>query len=86
VVPTRDLVDDAVTTTTTAAIVLGVVDHRLQVGGNADPVVHHPTLRELLRHHAAPASVVGSGGSGGSGGLVASSTASTTFQLEGTQP
>ena len=70
-----DLVYDAVTTT--AATVLGVAGHRLEVGGNADLVVHHHTaLREVLSHHAAPAYVVASGR------VVASSTSSTTFHLE----
>ena len=77
-----DLVYDGVTTT--AARVLGVTGHRLEVGGNADLVVHHhPTLREVVGHHAAPAYVVASGR------LVASTTSSTTFHLahlEGTQP
>jgi cytosine deaminase len=67
-----DLVYDAVSTT--AATVLGVGDHRLEVGGSADLVVHHhPSLREVLAHHAAPAHVVASGR------LVASSTSTTTF-------
>jgi cytosine deaminase len=70
-----DLVYDAVTTT--AATVLGVAGHRLEVGGNADLVVHHhATLREALAHHAAPAYVVASGR------LVASSASSTTFHLD----
>lgn len=69
-----DLVYDAVTTT--AARVLGVTGHLLEVGGNADLVVHHhPTLREVLVHHEAPAYVVASGR------LVAESTRSTTFHL-----
>ena len=74
--PGIDLVYDAVTTT--AAGVLGVDGHRLEVGGNADLVVHHhATLREVLAHHAAPAYVVASGR------LVASSTTSaTTFHLD----
>ena len=47
--------------------------------GKADLVVHrHPTLREVVAHHDAPAHVVASGR------LVASSTQSTTFHLEGT--
>ena len=55
----------------------GVVGHRLEVGGNADLVVHHrDSLREVLGHHEAPAYVVASGR------LVASSTSSTTFHLE----
>ncbi len=71
-----DLVYDAVTTT--AARVLGVDGHRLEVGGNADLVVHHhASLREVVGHHEAPAYVVASGT------LVASSTASTTYHLEG---
>jgi cytosine deaminase len=70
-----DLVYDAVTTT--AADVLGLTGHRLQVGGNADLVVHHhATLREVIAHHAAPAYVVASGR------LVASSTASSTIHLD----
>ena len=77
-----DLVYDGVTTT--AARVLGVTGHRLEVGGNADLVVHHhPTLREVVGHHVAPAYVVASGR------LVASSTSTTTFHLanlEGAQP
>lgn len=71
-----DLVYDAVTTT--AARVLGVTGHVLEEGGRADLVVHrHPTLREVLAHHEAPAYVVASGR------LVATSTQSTTFHLEG---
>jgi cytosine deaminase len=69
-----DLVYDAVTTT--AARVLGVAGHVLEVGGRADLVVHHhPTVREVLAHHAAPAYVIASGR------LVASSTSATTFHL-----
>jgi len=71
-----ELVYDAVTTT--AAKVLGVAGHRLEIGGNADLVVHHhPSLREVLAEHAAPAYVIASGR------LVASSTSTTTFHLEG---
>ena len=71
-----NLVYDAVSTT--AADVLGVTGHRLQVGGNADLVVHHhDNLREVVGHHEAPAYVVASGR------LVASSTTSTSFHLEG---
>ncbi len=70
-----ELVYDAVTTT--AASVLGVSGHRLEVGGNADLVVHHQsTLREVLAEHAAPQHVVASGR------LVASSTSTTTFHLD----
>ena len=70
-----DLVYDAVTTT--AARVLGVDGHHLEVGGNADLVVHHhATLREVLAHHAAPAHVIASGR------LVASTTSATTFHIE----
>jgi cytosine deaminase len=69
-----DLVYDAVSTT--AADVLGVTGHRLEVGGNADLVVHHhDNLREVVGHHEPPAYVVASGR------LVASSTTSTTFHL-----
>ncbi|MGC4110099.1 MAG: amidohydrolase family protein [Nocardioides sp.] len=69
-----DLVYDAVTTT--AATVVGVEGHRLEVGGNADLVVHaHPTLRTVLAHHDPPAYVVASGR------LVASSTSDTTLYL-----
>ena len=58
--PGLELVYDAVTTT--AATVLGVPDHRLEPGGSADLVVHqHPSLREVLAHHAPPAHVVASG-------------------------
>jgi cytosine deaminase len=58
--PGLDLVYDAVTTT--AATVLGIPDHRLEPGGSADLVVHHhPTVREVLAHHAPPAHVVASG-------------------------
>jgi cytosine deaminase len=72
-----DLVYDGVSTT--AARVLGVSGHRLEEGGNADLVVHHhATLREVVGHHDAPAYVVASGR------LVASSTQTTTFHLEGT--
>jgi cytosine/creatinine deaminase len=72
-----DLVYDAVTTT--AATVLGVTGHRLEVGGNADLVVHHhASLRQVLSHHEAPAYVVASGR------LVASSTSTTTFHLPST--
>jgi cytosine deaminase len=70
-----ELVYDAVTTT--AATVLGVSGHRLEIGGNADLVVHHhPTLREVLAEHVAPQHVVASGR------LVASSASSTTFHLD----
>ncbi len=69
-----DLVYDAVTTT--AARVLGETGHRLEVGGNADLVVHeYPTLRQVLTEHAAPTYVIASGR------LVASSTTTTTFHL-----
>jgi cytosine deaminase len=69
-----DLVYDAVTTT--AATVLGVPGHRLEVGGNADLVVHHqPALRAVLAHHEAPAYVVASGR------LVATSASSTAWHL-----
>lgn len=72
-----DLVYDGVSTT--AARVLGVSGHRLEEGGNADLVVHqHATLREVVGHHDAPAYVIASGR------LVASSTQTTTFHLEGT--
>ena len=72
-----ELVYDGISTT--AARVLGIEGHRLAVGGNADLVVHHhATLREVVGHHDAPAHVVASGR------LVASSTQSTTFHLEGT--
>jgi cytosine deaminase len=58
--PGLDLVYDAVTTT--AADVLGLPNHRLEIGGNADLVVHHhPTVREVLAHHAPPTVVVASG-------------------------
>lgn len=71
-----DLVYDAVTTT--AATVLGLEGHRLEVGGNADLVVHrHERLRSVLAHHEAPAYVVASGR------LVAASSAQTTFSLPG---
>ena len=67
-----DLVYDAVTTT--AADVLGIPGHRLEVGGNADLVVHHhSTLREVLGHHQAPRHVIASGR------VVAGSTTSTVF-------
>jgi cytosine/creatinine deaminase len=70
-----DLVYDAVSTT--AASVMGVTGHRLEVGGNADLVVHHhASLREVLAQHAAPAYVVASGR------LVACSTSTTTFHLD----
>jgi cytosine/creatinine deaminase len=69
-----DLVYDAVSTT--AATVLGVTGHRLEVGGNADLVVHREAdLRRVLAEHAAPAYVVASGR------LVASSTSTTTIHL-----
>jgi cytosine deaminase len=71
--PGLDLVYDAVTTT--AARVLGVPDHRLEPGGSADLVVHsHPTVREVLAHHAPPAHVIASGR------VVASSGSSTSFR------
>lgn len=55
-----DLVYDAVTTT--AAEVLGIEGHRLEVGGNADLVVHaESSLRRVLAEHAAPTHVVASG-------------------------
>ena len=67
-----DLVYDAVSTT--AARVLGVVGHLLEVNGSADLVVHHhATLREVVGHHEAPAHVIASGR------LVASSTTATVF-------
>jgi cytosine deaminase len=67
-----DLVYDAVTTT--AARVLGVPGHRLEVGGRADLVVHgHGTLREVLAWHDAPRFVVASGR------VVATSHTHTTF-------
>ncbi len=67
-----ELVYDAVTTT--AARVLGVEGHRLEVGGNADLVVHHhPTLREVLSHHRAPRHVIASGR------VVAGTTSTTDF-------
>lgn len=60
--------------TTTAATVLGIEGHRLEVGGNADLVVHHhPTLREVLSHHRAPRHVIASGK------VVAETTSSTDF-------
>ncbi len=69
-----DLVYDAVTTT--AADVLGVTGHRLEPGGNADLVVHHhPTVRDVLAHHAPPAHVIASGR------LVASSSSATSFLI-----
>ena len=65
-----ELVYDAVTTT--AATVLGIEGHRIEVGGNADLVVHHhPTLREVLSHHRAPRQVIASG-------MVVAGTTSTT--------
>ena len=74
-----EMVYDAVTTT--AATVLGVPSHRLEVGGNADLVVHHhATLREVVSHHAAPAYVIASGR------LVASSSSATTFHLDRSAP
>jgi cytosine deaminase len=74
-----DLVYDAVTTT--AATVLGVAGHRLEVGGNADLVVHREaTLRAVLAHHDAPAYVVASGQ------VVATSTSSTELRLPGGEP
>jgi len=77
--PGLDLVYDAVTTT--AADVLGVRGHRLEPGGNADLVVHHhPTLREVLAHHVAPAHVIASGT------VVASSSSTTTFRETPPQP
>ena len=77
--PGLDLVYDAVTTT--AADVLGVRGHRLEPGGNADLVVHHhPTLREILAHHVAPAHVIASGT------VVASSSSTTTFRETPPQP
>lgn len=55
-----ELVYDAVTTT--AADVLGIEGHRLEVGGNADLVVHaESSLRRVLAEHAAPVHVVASG-------------------------
>ncbi len=70
-----DLVYDAVTTT--AATVLGVTGHRLEVGGNADLVVHHrPSLREVVGHHEPPAYVIASGR------LVAHSTSGTELHLD----
>ncbi len=55
-----ELVYDAVTTT--AADVLGVTGHRLEVGGRADLVVHqHGRVRDVLAWHEAPRYVVASG-------------------------
>lgn len=48
--------------TTSAARVLGVAGHRLEVGGNADLAVHgEETVRRVLAAHAAPRYVVASG-------------------------
>ncbi len=67
-----ELVYDAVTTT--AAEVLGIQGHRLEIGGNADLVVFGlPSLRRVLAEHHAPTYVVASGR------LVASSTSTTTW-------
>lgn len=67
-----NLVYDAVTTT--AARVLGLVGHGLEVGGNADLVVHgYPGLREVLARHEPPRHVIASGR------LVASTTSTTRF-------
>ena len=55
-----ELAYDAVTTT--AADVLGVTGHRLEVGGRADLVVHqHGRVRDVLAWHEAPRYVVASG-------------------------
>ncbi len=63
---------DAVTTT--AADVLGIQGHRLEVGGNADLVVFGlPSLRRVLALHPEPTYVIASGR------LVASSTSTTTW-------
>ncbi|MFN8192782.1 MAG: amidohydrolase family protein [Nocardioidaceae bacterium] len=71
----QELVYDAVTTT--AARVLGVAGHRLEVGGSADLVVHRErTLRGVLTQHEAPALVVASGR------VVASSTSTTELHLD----
>jgi cytosine deaminase len=67
-----DLVYDAVTTT--AATVLGLSGHRLELGGNADLVVHgYAGLREVLARHEPPRHVIASGA------LVAGTTSTTQF-------
>ncbi len=72
--PAMERVFDSVTTM--AARVLGIADHRLEVGGNADLVVlDGSSLREALTRHSAPRYVVASGR------IVAESTAATTFHL-----
>ena len=48
--------------TTTAAKVLGIKDHELKVGGNADLVVlEEEDVYHAIWHHTAPAYVIKSG-------------------------
>ncbi len=69
---------DAVTTM--AADVLGIDGHRLEVGGNADLVVHgRSSLSDVMAWHEAPRYVVASGA------VVASTTTSTIFCSEITE-
>jgi cytosine deaminase len=62
--------------TMTAADVLGVSGHRLEVGGKADLVVlDGSSVREVLTRHSPPRYVVASGR------VVAESTSTSTFHL-----
>jgi cytosine deaminase len=62
--------------TTVAADVLGVDDHRLEVGGRADLVVlDGSSVREAMTRHSPPHCVIASGR------VVVESTSTTTFQI-----
>ena len=70
--PAMERVYDMVTTV--AADVLGVANHRLEVGGNADLVVLDGTsVREALTRHSAPSTVIAGGR------IVAQSTIATSY-------
>jgi cytosine deaminase len=72
--PAMERVYDMVTMT--AADVLGVSGHRLEVGGKADLVVlDGSSVREVLTRHSPPRYVVASGR------IVAESTSTTTFHV-----
>ncbi|HEX6197154.1 MAG TPA: amidohydrolase family protein, partial [Jiangellaceae bacterium] len=72
--PAMERVYDMVTTT--AADVLGVSSHRIEVGGSADLVVlDGSSVREALARHSPPRYVIASGR------IVAESTSATTFHV-----
>lgn len=72
--PAMERVYDMVTTT--AADVLGVNSHRIEVGGSADLVVlDGSSVREALARHSPPRYVIASGR------IVAESTSATTFHV-----